>query len=85
MGEEHTAIRALTEASALTYIVSVVMIILGFLAARTLKKIDANQARLFEKYDGHETRLSKLEGEHTILARCHLVTRKTDEIHDNGS
>ena len=31
---------------------------------RTLRKIDTNQANLFEKYDAHERRLSHLEGAH---------------------
>jgi hypothetical protein len=42
--------------------------ILGFLATRTVKKIDANQDKLFNKIDQHETRLSRLEGEHRVMA-----------------
>lgn len=38
--------------------------IIGWLAVRTLKKIDINQTILFKKYEQHETRLAHLEGAH---------------------
>ena len=47
--------------------VTVVLGIIGFLAARTLNKIDRNQTELFAKYNNHETRISHLEGEHKVL------------------
>lgn len=39
-------------------------IIVSWFLVRTLKKIDANQDKLFTKYENHETRLSNLEGQH---------------------
>jgi len=44
---------------------------LGFLGARTLKKIDQNQTKLFEKMDSVNSRLTQLETEHKLLACKH--------------
>lgn len=45
-------------------LIGVLFLMVAWFIARTLKKIDANQTRLFEKYDDHEHRLSRLEGSH---------------------
>lgn len=45
-------------------IVGLVAVVAWF-SVRTLKKIDANQTLLFNKYGDHEHRLSRLEGEHS--------------------
>lgn len=41
------------------------LLVLGFLLARTLKKIDANQARLHERLDTLTEKFYVLQGEHT--------------------
>lgn len=38
--------------------------IISFFLVRTLRQIDQNQSNLYSKLNGHETRLSTLEGEH---------------------
>ena len=43
-----------------------------WLGIRTLTKIDKNQSNLFEVFEDHERRLSKLEGEHSArMIRWH--------------
>ena len=43
------------------------LIVLGWFFKRTLSKIDKNQTLLFAKYDGMNTRVSTLEGEHVAF------------------
>jgi uncharacterized membrane protein (UPF0182 family) len=45
-------------------LVAVLITVVAWFFVRTLKKIDANQTCLFDKYDNHEQRLSHLEGAH---------------------
>jgi uncharacterized protein YdcH (DUF465 family) len=52
-------------------IVALFMLVTWFIA-RTLKKIDANQTHLFEKYDDHEHRLSLLEGSHKARTEMNI-------------
>ena len=42
-----------------------------WLGIRALTKIDKNQTKLFEVFEDHERRLSKLEGEHRASMRWH--------------
>lgn len=45
-------------------LVAALVTVVAWFFIRTLKKIDANQTSLFDKYDNHEQRLSHLEGAH---------------------
>lgn len=41
--------------------------VIGWFIARTLRKIDANQERLWTHMDEHEKRLSTIEGAHNAI------------------
>jgi NADH:ubiquinone oxidoreductase subunit 3 (subunit A) len=46
-----------------------VVIIIGFFMKQTLSKVDKNQELLFERLNGHESRLSRIEGEHEVYTK----------------
>ncbi len=54
------------------------MVILYFIS-RTLKKIDANQTSLFNRYDNHEHRLSQLEGQHAARTGMRITCAVKEE------
>ena len=43
------------------------LVIIGWFIVRTLRSIDKNQTKLWERSDDHEHRLSHIEGEHKIF------------------
>jgi hypothetical protein len=49
------------------YIFICIMSVCGFLAIWVLSKIDRNQTELFNRMQGVEGRLSKLEGAHDVM------------------
>ena len=47
--------------------IGICMTVISFFLVRTLKQVDRNQAKLFEKFENHESRLSRIEGEHAVF------------------
>lgn len=60
----------LAETNLMVSMIGICITIISFFLVRTLRQIDRNQAKLFEKFEFHETRLSQLEGKHeAVMAR----------------
>jgi uncharacterized membrane protein len=57
----------LAETNILVSIIGICVMIISFFLVRTLRQVDRNQAKLFEKFEFHETRLSQLEGKHEAV------------------
>jgi hypothetical protein len=44
--------------------IGILATIISFFSVRMIKQVDESQKKLWEKFDSHETRLSRIEGEH---------------------
>lgn len=53
------------------YLVGFLFVIISGLVARTLKKVDANQTKLFERLDRLTQDFYKLQGEHEAIKSVH--------------
>ena len=59
----------LAETQILVSIIGVCVMVISFFLVRTLRQIDKNQAKLFDKFENHEHRLSRIEGEHAVFTK----------------
>jgi len=58
-----------TLASQISPLAYLAVVVIGFFMVRTLRQIDKNQSELWKHMDEHETRLSRIEGEHEAYTK----------------
>ncbi len=64
----------LAETNLMVSFIGICITIISFFLVRTLRQVDKNQAKLFEKFENHESRLSNLEGEHKAFTQKGIHT-----------
>ena len=48
---------------------SICLSVITFFLVRTIRQVDKNQSKLFEKFEEHERRISTMEGAHNEVMR----------------